>query len=38
LGGLTVGETLKRWTMTLVVLVWAGLPIVWVLPKILPLV
>ena len=37
MGGLTEGETLKSWTMTLVVMGVAGLPLVWALTQLLPL-
>ena len=38
MGGLTEGETFKSWTVTLIVMGVFGLPLVWILTKILPLV
>jgi GntP family gluconate:H+ symporter len=38
MGGLTEGETFRSWTLCLVSMGVAGLPIVWLLSKILPLV
>ena len=37
MGGLTEGETFKSWTMCLVVMGVAGLPIIWTLTKLVPL-
>lgn len=37
LGGLTEREALKSWTMTLAIMGITGLPLIWVLTKVLPL-
>ena len=37
MGGLTEGETFKSWTITLIVMGVFGLPLVWILTKVLPL-
>jgi gluconate:H+ symporter, GntP family len=38
MGGLTEAETFRSWTMCLVVMGCAGLPIIWLLTKFLPLI
>jgi GntP family gluconate:H+ symporter len=38
MSGMTEAETLRSWTMTLVVMGVAGLPLVWALTRVLPLV
>jgi GntP family gluconate:H+ symporter len=38
MGGLTEGETFKSWTLCLVIMGCAGLPLIWLLTMVLPLV